>query len=132
MSDTAEDTTEVLAIQINSSGDPVDLSNATLEFVRTTGEGTGTAVVSKTDADATVYTAASDINSELATILQEDEGLTASEATDRSNGRFVVEITPDEMPGRGYYWDEVRATWPSGRSFADVLGQVRVTPAQSE
>jgi hypothetical protein len=44
------------------------------------------------------------IDSELATILSESAGLTASEATDLTNGRFVVEITPDEMRFRSGNW----------------------------
>jgi len=64
------------------------------------------------------------------TILSESAGLTASEATDRSNGRFVVELELSELPSAGQYYEEVRAEWPSGRTFSDVVGSVTVERAR--
>jgi len=129
MPSTTEETTDVLPVKVADGGDAVDLSNADLTVALTTSEGYGSILLKKTDSDMTVYTAASEIDAELETILSESTGLTASEATDLTNGRFVVEITPDEMPSAGQYYEEIRAEWPSGRTFSDVVGSVTVKRA---
>ena len=58
--------------------------------------------------------------------------MTASEATDLTAGRFVVEIEPSELPSAGQYYEEIRAEWPSGRTFSDVVGSVTVERAATE
>lgn len=113
MTDTREDTTDIIPVTVEDDGSAVDLSNADLEYELTTEVGGGSVVISKTDADSTVYTADSDVDSELEGILP--DGL---DDVDLANGKFVVEIEPDEMPEVGDYAEEVRATWSSGRSFA--------------
>jgi hypothetical protein len=129
---TAEDTTDIIPVEVLDDGSAVDLSNATLTYALTENRGYGETLVEKTDSDATVYTASSEIGSELESILSESAGLTASEATDLSSGRFVVELEPSELPSAGQYYEEIRAEWPSGRTFSDVVGSVTVERAATE
>jgi len=116
---TTEDSTEIITVKVLDDGSAVDLRNATLTYALTENRGYGETLIKKTDSDATVYTAASEIDSELATILAESAGLTASEATDLTAGRFVIENEPSELPSAGQYYEEIRVTWPSGRTFSD-------------
>jgi len=129
---TAEDTTDIIPVEVLDDGSAVDLTTATLTYALTENRGYGETLIEKTDSDATVYTAASEIDSELKTILAESAGLTASEATDHSKGRFVVELEPSELPSAGQYYEEIRAAWPSGRTFSDIVGSVTVERAATK
>lgn len=129
---TTEATTDILPVRVRSSGEAVDLDDADITFVLTTREGRGETVLEVADDDDGFYGDAGDIDAELESILDINEGLTPAEAVDLSEGRFVVEIEPGEMPLSGTYWQEVRATWPSGRSFADVIDSVTVGKAATE
>jgi hypothetical protein len=129
---TTEDSTDIIPVEVLDDGTAVDVNNATLTYALTSNKGYGETLVEKTDSDATVYTAASEIDSELATILSESAGLTASEATDLTAGRFVVELKPSELPSAGQYYEEIRAEWPSGRTFSDIVGSVTVERAATK
>jgi len=133
MSESTEDSTYIIPFKAEVNNDTLDLQNATITYKLTEKRGAGDVKISKTDSDSTVYTDTADIDSELSDILTTDFSLSDSEATDLSNGRFIVEITPSEMPSAGTYYHEIRAQWPSNdRTFSDVVEDFVVKRASTQ